>query len=198
MPSSRKKKGSVTLADVVRELGPLGPGKKLSPKRSAAAGGALQNVHPQLTSAAATSLANHMYKAQLDPKAGDLSLDALMASLAQIFPQLAQPEQEEPDDEPPMRNPDPPETPKVEGVERQMSQLTSMDVNRSDYPAFARPYGDVAEDEFAQGGKHQPTPKKKAKPKGGALGAKRDGGYGGPKQGTGGRHLSLRSALKGS
>ena len=195
MPRSTKKK-AVTLADVVRELGPLGPGKKLSPKRSAAAGGALQSVHPQLTAAAATSLANHMYKAQLESPGGDLSLGDLMASLAQIFPQLAQQEPEQ-DDEPPMRSPDPPEVPEVEGVERPMSQLTSMDVNRPDYPAFARPYGDVAEDQFAQGGKRQPAPKKGAKNKG-AAGGGRDGGYGGPKQGTGGRHLSLRSALKGS
>ena len=95
-----------------------------------------------------------------------------------------------------MRSPDPPpEVPEVEGVERPMSQLTSMDVNRPDYPAFARPYGDVAEDQFAQGGKRQPAPKKEAKKKG-AAGGGRDGGYGGPKQGTGGRHLSLCSALK--
>ena len=95
-----------------------------------------------------------------------------------------------------MRSPDPPEVPKVEGVERPLSDLTAMDVNRSDYPAFARPYGDVTEDEFASGGgagaaKRRPAPKKK--PAGGG----RDSGYGGPKQGTGGRHLSLRSALKG-
>ena len=187
----KKKGATVTLADVVRELGALGPGKKLSPKRSAAAGGAIRDAYPQLTTAAATSVANHMFRAQHEPEVRGLSLDDLMAALAQTFPALASPEEEEP--EPPMRSPDSPEVPKVEGVERPLSDLTAMDVNRSDYPAFARPYGDVAEDEFAQGGKHQPTPKKKAKPKGGALGAKRDGGYGGPKQGTGGRHLSLCS-----
>ena len=92
-----------------------------------------------------------------------------------------------------MRSADPPEEPSVTDLERPMAELSSMDVNRKDYPPFARPYGDVAEDEFASGGggKRRPAPKKK--PAGGG----RDSGYGGPKQGTGGRHMSLRSALKG-
>ena len=189
----KKKRASVSLADVVRELGALGPGKKLSPKRSAAAGGAIREAYPQFTPAAATSVANHMWRAQLDPEGRDLSLHDLMAALAQTFPALASPEEEE-DAEPPMRSPDPQEEPSVADLERPLSDLTAMDVKRKDYPPFARPYGDVAEDEFASGGggKRRPAPKKK-KPAGGG----RDSGYGGPKQGTGGRHMSLRSALKG-
>ena len=184
----RKKAAKVTLADVVREFGPVSGGKKLSPKRAHIAGLALREMFPMITGAAGSSLANHMYQAQLE---GKYSLDELVEALKEAFPALAVPEPEE------LAKPAPPpptEKFEVKPLERPMKDLTAMDVNRKDYPPFARPYGDVAEDL-----NHPPLaysepkmPNKKAVDKGGG----RDRGYG-RGGGTGSRHMSLRKALTG-
>ena len=64
MPRKTKSK-RVTLADVVREFGPVGGAKKMSPKRAHVAGAALRDMFPALTASASSSLANHMYQANL-------------------------------------------------------------------------------------------------------------------------------------
>ena len=183
----RKKSSSITLADVVREFGPVAGGKKLTPKRAHVAGLALKEIFPALTGAAGSSLANHMYQAQLQ---GNYSLEDLVEALREAFPTLAQPEPEE------LAKPAPPppvETFEVKPLERPMKNLTAMDVNRSDYPPGARPYGDVVEDLNHTPAYAEPKmPNKKAAAKGGGH----DKGYG-RGGGTGSRHMSLRKALTG-
>ena len=188
----RKKGAKVTLADVVREFGPVGGAKKLTPKRAHVAGLALREIFPMVTGAAGSSLAQHMYQAQLD---GKYSLEDMVEALQEAFPSLVPPEPEE------LAKPAPPppvEKFKVQELERPMKNLTAMDVNRSDYPPGARPYGDVAENL-----NHPPLaysepkmPNKKAAAKGGS----RDRGYGrggGLASSSGSRHMSLRKALTG-
>ena len=183
----RKKAAQVTLADVVREFGPVGGAKKLTPKRAHVAGLALQGIFPALTGAASSSLANHMHQAQLQ---GNYSLDELVEALQEAFPALAPHEPEQLAHSAP---PPPVEKFAVKKLERPMKELSAMDVNRADYPPGARPYGDVFEDQnFTPAYAEPMMPNKKAAAKGGG----RDKGYG-RGGGTGSRHMSLRKALTG-
>ena len=140
-----------------------------------------------ITEAAGSSLAQHMYNAQLE---GKYSLEDLVEALKEAFPSLALPEPEE------LAKPAPPppvERFEVKPLERSMKNLTAMDVNRSDYPPGARPYGDVVEDLNHTPAYAEPKmPNKKAAAKGG--GHNKGYGRGG---GTGSRHMSLRKALTG-
>ena len=187
----RKKGAKVTLADVVREFGPVGGAKKLSPKRAHVAGLALKDMFPMITGAAGSSLAQHMYQAQLE---GKYSLEELVEALQEAFPALVPPEPEE------LAKPAPPppaEKFERKPLERPMKDLTAMDVNRKDYPPFARPRGDVAEDpNYPPLAYSEPKmPNKKAVEKM-DKGGGRDRGYG-RGGGTGSRHMSLRKALTG-
>ena len=102
-------------ARVVEVLGSVGP-PRLSPKRSAAAGGGLLDMYPQLTQTAANSLANHIHSAsRVDPTR---ELDYFLGEVETIFPELKRP---------------PPAPPSV------APKLCK----RADYPPFARPYGDL-------------------------------------------------------
>ena len=189
----RKKSAKVSLADVVREFGPVAGGKKLTPKRAHVAGAALRDMFPTLTGAAGSSLANHMYQANLSRQregADAFPLEEMVEALKKAFPALATPEPEE------LAKPAPPppvEKFQVRKLERPMKNLTAMDVNRSDYPPGARPYGDVVEDLNHTPAYAEPKmPNKKAAAKGGGH----DKGYG-RGGGTGSRHMSLRKALTG-
>ena len=180
----------VSRARVVEVLGPVGA-PRLSPKKSAAAGGGLRNMYPLLTQTAANSLANHINSAsRVDPTR---ELDHFLGEVETLFPELKH--------TPP---PAPNVAPKVG--------------KRKDYPPFARPYGDLppkgriptsraggsggynAVDTGAKpagDGKlidlpsaSQPTsPGPRAK---NTKGGGRDSGYGGQ---LGGKSLSLRAAL---
>ena len=177
-------------ARVVEVLGPVGA-PRLSPKKSAAAGGGLRNMYPLLTQTAANSLANHIHGAsRVDPTR---ELDYFLGEVETLFPELKH---------------TPPPAPNV------APQVGK----RKDSPPFARPYGDLPPkghiptsraggsggyNAVATGAKpagdgklidlpsaSQPTsPGPRAK---NTKGGGRDGGYGGQ---LGGKSLSLRAAL---
>ena len=98
-------------ARVVEVLGPVGA-PRMSPKKSAAAGGGLRELYPQLTQTAASSLANHIHGAsRVDPAR---ELDHFLGEVETLFPELKR--------TPP---PAPNVAPKVG--------------KQKDYPPFARP-----------------------------------------------------------
>ena len=106
---------ALSRARVVEVLGPVGA-PRLSPKKSAAAGGGLRNMYPLLTQTAANSLANHIHSAsRVDPTR---ELDYFLGEVETIFPELK-------------RHP-----PALPSVAPKLGK-------RADYPPFARPYGDL-------------------------------------------------------
>ena len=78
--------GRVTLSDVVAALGALGPGKRLPPRKAMKAAQALRDMHPGLTEAAASSLAQHCARAAAEDPG--LSFDEIHENLLDAFPQL--------------------------------------------------------------------------------------------------------------
>ena len=180
----------VTRADVVRELGSLTGGPRLTPKRAAAVGGALQAVFPQLSESAAASLASHAYRSMRD----GMDLDETLDAVQRTFPALAVP------GEAPRAPP------------RDLAELTQMDVNREDFPPFARPGpGDLppegSEPVSYAGGQCEPAAAKRARGGGkrdrgyarAATGGGRDGGFGrAARPDTGGHYISMRRALTGA
>ena len=80
------KQGRVSLARVVQVLGNLNGQSRMSSRKSAAAGGALREIYPGLSPAAAASIANHMRNASRESPL--LLMHDLQANLEAALPEL--------------------------------------------------------------------------------------------------------------
>ena len=76
----------VTRGEVNAAFGSLGTGNKLSPRKSFKAVGALRELYPGLTEAAASSLGHHLHRAAKYDNT--LTLTTLMENLEGALPRL--------------------------------------------------------------------------------------------------------------